>query len=91
MTQETVLLAEHTWPGIEQAIEAGADTVVIGVGSIEQHGPHLPLVMDTLAGDDDPGGSRRRSAARWPRRPFGRAVPVTTWSSREPSRSRLRC
>lgn len=49
--RDTVWLAEHTWPEVERAVEDGTDTVVVAVGSIEQHGPHLPLVMDALAGD----------------------------------------
>ena len=48
----SVLLEEQTWPEVEQAIENGTRTVVIAVGSVEQHGPHLPLIMDTLAGDE---------------------------------------
>ena len=49
---DTVLLEELTWPEVETALEAGTRTAIVGVGSIEQHGPHLPLVMDTLAGDE---------------------------------------
>lgn len=52
MTPDTVRLEHLTWPEVETAIENGTDTVVIGVGAIEQHGPHLPLVVDTLAGDE---------------------------------------
>ena len=48
----SVLLEEQTWPEVEQAIESGTRTVVVAVGSVEQHGPHLPLIMDTLAGDE---------------------------------------
>ena len=48
---ETVRLAELTWPEVERAIESGTDTVVIGVGAIEQHGPHLPLVVDALTSE----------------------------------------
>ncbi len=48
---ETVRLAELTWPEVERAIEAGTETVVVGVGAIEQHGPHLPLVVDTLTSE----------------------------------------
>lgn len=49
---DTVLLEELTWPEVERAIETGTDTAVVAVGSVEQHGPHLPLIMDTLAGDE---------------------------------------
>ena len=42
---------EHmTWPEIEQAQKNGYDTVLLIAGSIEQHGPHLPLGTDTLLG-----------------------------------------
>jgi creatinine amidohydrolase len=52
MERDSVLLEEHTWPEVEAALEEGTRTAVVAVGSIEQHGPHLPLVMDTLAGDE---------------------------------------
>ncbi|AGN01279.1 creatinine amidohydrolase [Salinarchaeum sp. Harcht-Bsk1] len=39
-------------PEIEAAIEDGTRTAVVAVGSIEQHGPHLPVNMDTLDGDE---------------------------------------
>jgi creatinine amidohydrolase len=52
MSSESVLLEEHTWPEVEAALEAGTRTAIVAVGSIEQHGPHLPLVMDALAGDE---------------------------------------
>jgi creatinine amidohydrolase len=37
-----VLLAEHSWPSLE-----GKPFVLVPVGSLEQHGPHLPLDTDT--------------------------------------------
>nr|WP_248299413.1 creatininase family protein [Halorhabdus amylolytica] len=40
------------WPAVESALERGTRTVIVSVGSIEQHGPHLPLNMDTLDGDE---------------------------------------
>ncbi|WP_158055651.1 creatininase family protein [Halorussus halophilus] len=48
---DTVALAERTWPEIEDELDSGTRTAVVAVGSVEQHGPHLPLIMDTLAGD----------------------------------------
>ncbi|QCJ45669.1 creatininase family protein [Haloprofundus sp. MHR1] len=47
-----VLLENQTWTDIENALEDGTRTAVVAVGSVEQHGPHLPLIMDTLAGDE---------------------------------------
>jgi creatinine amidohydrolase len=49
---DTVLLEEMTWTDVDAALEDGTRTAVVAVGSIEQHGPHLPLQMDTLAGDE---------------------------------------
>lgn len=51
-TRQSVLLEERTWPEVEAALENGTKTAVVAVGSVEQHGPHLPLIMDTLAGDE---------------------------------------
>lgn len=41
-------LAEMTWPGVAEAVEAGATTVILPLGATEQHGPHLPLATDTI-------------------------------------------
>jgi len=49
---ESVLLEQLTWPEVESALESGTRTAVVAVGSVEQHGPHLPLIMDTLDGDE---------------------------------------
>ncbi|MBI4280487.1 MAG: creatininase family protein [Armatimonadetes bacterium] len=43
-----VMLGEMTWKEVAEAIEGGARVVVIPVGATEQHGPHLPLLTDTL-------------------------------------------
>jgi creatinine amidohydrolase len=48
---KTIRLEDMNWPDIQVAIEKGFTTVVIGVGSTEQHGPHLPLKTDALIGD----------------------------------------
>lgn len=41
------VLEEMTWPAVEDALD---DTrlVVVPTASIEQHGPHLPLAVDTI-------------------------------------------
>ena len=46
--QDKVLLEEMTWPEVKAALER-ADTVLVPIGSIEQHGPHLPLATDAIA------------------------------------------
>jgi creatinine amidohydrolase len=48
----SIRMAEMTWPDIKSAIEQGYTTVVVAVGSTEQHGPHLPTMTDTRIGDD---------------------------------------
>lgn len=47
----TVRLEDLTWTEVDDALDGDLRTAVVAVGSIEQHGPHLPLVMDSLAGD----------------------------------------
>ncbi|HPG24265.1 MAG: creatininase family protein [Spirochaetaceae bacterium] len=37
---------ETAWPEIEDAIARGRRTALVALGSIEQHGPHLPLGTD---------------------------------------------
>jgi creatinine amidohydrolase len=51
-SRKTVCLEDMVWPEVESAIENGTRTAIVAVGSIEQHGPHLPLNMDTLDGDE---------------------------------------
>lgn len=51
MAPDTVELKELTWPEVEAAIENGTRTVIIPVGSTEQHGPHLPLGTDAIIGE----------------------------------------
>ncbi len=47
----TLRIEEMSWTEVKQAIEEGFRTIVFGVGSNEQHGPHLPLANDSLLGD----------------------------------------
>lgn len=47
----TLRLEEMTWPEVAQALAAGRTTVVVALGAVEQHGPHLPLLVDAERGD----------------------------------------
>ncbi len=47
-----VRMEEMTWPEIRAAIDDGYTTVVVGIGSTEQHGPHLPTMTDARIADD---------------------------------------
>ncbi|MEW6194917.1 MAG: creatininase family protein [Bacteroidota bacterium] len=49
---KTIRMEEMTAPQIKAAIANGYKTAVIGVGSTEQHGPHLPTMTDTRIGDE---------------------------------------
>ena len=44
-------LSALTWPELERTLAEGKRTAVIGLGAIEQHGPHLPFATDTLIAD----------------------------------------
>jgi creatinine amidohydrolase len=44
-------LEDLTWREIESRIGRGETTVVIPLGATEQHGPHLPLRIDSLIAD----------------------------------------
>jgi len=48
---KTIRMEEMNWPDVRAAIDAGYTTAVVGVGSTEQHGPHLPTMTDTRIGD----------------------------------------
>ena len=48
---KTVRMEEMNWPDIKDAIAKGFTTAVLAIGSTEQHGPHLPLITDTMIGD----------------------------------------
>lgn len=59
-SSDSVSLAEHTWTDVKRAIEDGTRTAIVGIGAVEQHGPHLPLNMDAIDADEM---SRRIAAA----------------------------
>jgi creatinine amidohydrolase len=58
--KDTVWLEEMSWPEIEQALREGVTTAIVTAGSIEQHGPHLTLVTDTLLSEVLAEGLARR-------------------------------
>ena len=49
---KTIKIFDMNWPDIGEAIEQGFDSIIIAVGAIEQHGPHLPLKTDSLIGEE---------------------------------------
>jgi creatinine amidohydrolase len=50
MTARNLFLERLRRPEIEAALAAGRTTVVVPCGSVEQHGPHLPLLVDAEHG-----------------------------------------
>lgn len=53
MSRTTHKLEELRWPDVEQYLEERpAPTVVVPIGSTEQHGPHLPLAVDAFQARD---------------------------------------
>ena len=48
---KTIRMEEMNWVDIQKAIDDGYKTVIIGVGSTEQHGPYLPTKTDSLIAD----------------------------------------
>ncbi|MFW9924358.1 MAG: creatininase family protein [Candidatus Thorarchaeota archaeon] len=48
---KTILIEDMNWLDIQEAMQEGFDTVIVAIGSMEQHGPHLPIKTDTLIGE----------------------------------------
>ena len=47
MTRKDYLYQHHTWPELGQAAKR-QPVVVLPIGSVEDHGPHLPLDVDNF-------------------------------------------
>jgi creatinine amidohydrolase len=47
----TLQLSELTWPEVQAQVASGTTRAVFACGATEQHGPHLPLAVDSLIGD----------------------------------------
>jgi creatinine amidohydrolase len=48
---QPILWAEQTWETIRDMRRDGVDMVIFPIGSTEQHGPHLPLHVDTISAE----------------------------------------
>ncbi len=48
--KDTVLMEEMTWVEVREAIRNGRRRVIVMLGAMEQHGPHLPIGTDTYLG-----------------------------------------
>lgn len=58
--EKKYLLEYMTWPEIETAMKDGMDTVIIFAASIEQHGPAMPEITDTVIGYTEAVGLAKR-------------------------------
>lgn len=73
-----VLWSELTWEEVRALREAGREMAILPVGSTEQHGPHLPLNVDTLSAEVVASAvSARTGVAVLPALPFGCALGHT--------------
>ena len=80
------LWAELTWEQIRDMRADGVDMVIFPVGSTEQHGPHLPLNVDTLCAETVAHAiSTRTSVPVLPALPFGcpPCLSVARWDTRD--------
>ncbi len=50
MMKDTVLIEEMTWPEVRDAIKGGKRRVIVMLGAMEQHGPHMAIGTDTYLG-----------------------------------------
>jgi creatinine amidohydrolase len=58
-----VHLDRLTWVDVKEEIQNGRDTVVVPLGSTEQHGRHMPLGTDAVLGDEFGWGLAERLGA----------------------------
>ena len=50
MAHDELFLERLTSPDIAAALTAGKTTIIVPAGAVEQHGPHLPLLVDAEHG-----------------------------------------
>lgn len=81
-----IRLAERTWPEVQRLARDPKSVVLLPVGAIEQHGPHLPLVVDLLGAEEIArrlGPPLRRAGFRpvlAPSLPYGVSTLAVGWS-----------
>jgi creatinine amidohydrolase len=61
MTTDTPWLQNLTWEDIEKQIKVAKATIILPVGSTEQHGPHLPVGTDTMVANTIADAAARRT------------------------------
>jgi creatinine amidohydrolase len=86
MLARMIKLAELTWPQARQQARRRRSVVLLPLGAIEQHGPHLPLSVDWIGAEE----VARRVAPHLQRRgwcpvlapslPYGTSTLATAWS-----------
>jgi len=86
MLRAVIHLAELTWPEARRVARSPRAVVLLPLGAVEQHGPHLPLLVDWLGADE----LARRVAphlarAGWrpvlaPSLPYGASPLAAAWS-----------
>ena len=59
MSPKSAFASELTWPVYDAAVRSGATPILIPLGSMEQHGHHMPMHVDVLL----PTKFARRAAA----------------------------
>ena len=77
-------LAELHWPEVKQ-LDREKIVAVVPVGSMEQHGPHLPFQVDVLVSSRLAEDLERKIPEILLVPPFGRGFRHTIWTFRAPS------
>ena len=48
MPQQSVFAAELSWPDYDRRVRDGSTPILLPIGSMEQHGHHMPMNVDVL-------------------------------------------
>jgi creatinine amidohydrolase len=86
MLPRVIRLAELTWPEARRLARGRRSVVIVPLGAIEQHGPHLPVAVDWLGAEELAQRIAPHLARRgWrpvlaPSLPYGASPLAATWS-----------